>query len=87
MGIIGLGIDPGEVNPAGFFTKGGIKFIKSPDFFMRGMRYAHVLKGGYVKPEIAIGYFSQDDYYDSYYSSGTTRETIISGAVLSRITV
>jgi len=85
LGIIGLGIDPGEVNPAGFFTKGGIKFIKSPDFYMRGMRYAHVLKGGYVKPEIAIGYFSQDDYYDSYYSSGTTRETIISGALFLNI--
>lgn len=81
LGIIGLGIDPGDVNPAGFFTKGGIKFIKSPDFYMRGMRYAHVLKGGYVKPEIAFGYFEQDDYYDSYYSSGYTRESVISVAL------
>jgi hypothetical protein len=83
LGIIGLGIDPEEVDPAGFFTKGGIKFIKSPDFYLRGMRYAHLLKGGYVKPEIAFGYFSRDYYrYDPFsYNRETGRRNIISAAL------
>ncbi|MCD4732426.1 MAG: hypothetical protein K8R74_17625, partial [Bacteroidales bacterium] len=58
LGLIGLGIDPNNHNQAGFFVKGGLKFLKSPDFYLRGMRYAHILKGSYVKPEIAFGYYA-----------------------------
>ena len=80
LGIIGLGIDPGDENPGGAFIKLGYKFIKDPDFYLRGMRYAHILKGGYIKPEIAFGFFSRDDYYRyDYYNSGTGREDVFSG--------
>ena len=83
LGIIGLGIDPNDNNQAGFFVKGGMKFIKSPDFYLRGMRYAHILKGGYIKPEIAFGYYEEDFYnYDNYYSSDEKeRQDVISGAL------
>ncbi len=65
LGIIGLGIDPNDNNPAGVFTKFGYKFIKDPDFYLQGMRYAHILKGGYFKPEIAIAAYSRDfEEYD-----------------------
>ena len=47
LGLIGLGIDPNDRNQAGFFAKGGYKFIKSPDYYLRGMRYSHILKGSY----------------------------------------
>lgn len=57
LGIIGLGIDPGNRNQEGAFVKLGYKFIKDPDFYLRGMRYAHILKGGYIKPEVAFGFF------------------------------
>jgi len=62
LGIIGLGMDNADRNPGGLFVKFGYKFIKDPDFYLRGMQYAHLLKGSYVKPEIALGYLKRDYY-------------------------
>jgi len=82
LGLIGLGIDPNNYNQAGFFVKGGLKFLKSPDFYLRGMRYAHILKGSYIKPEIAFGYYAMNfDDYDYYRSNRKTRDDVISGAI------
>ncbi len=74
LGIIGLGFDPNEINPRGSFVKFGMKFIKSPDFYLQGMRYAHILKGSYIKPEIGFGYYSKEsevynNCWDSYYTT------------------
>ncbi len=73
LGIIGLGIDNTDEDPRGVFAKFGMKFIKSPDFYLKGLRYAHVLKGTYVKPEIAFSTYSYDrwDYYYYGYSSSS----------------
>ena len=54
--VVGLGFN-NEDNAAGFGAKAGYKFIRSPDFYMRGMRYAHILKGGYVKPEMVFAHY------------------------------
>jgi len=62
LGIIGLGVDNADRNAGGLFVKFGYKFIKDPDFYLRGMQYAHLLKGSYVKPEIALGYMKRDYY-------------------------
>jgi hypothetical protein len=52
-GIVGLGFqNPGDA--LGIGLKAGYKFIRSPDFYLQGMRYAHILKGGYVRPELAF---------------------------------
>jgi len=80
LGIIGLGDDFNDEDPRGVFAKFGMKFIKSPDFYLKGMRYAHVLKGTYVKPEIAFSTYSYNpwDYYDylpGYSSSNGDRES------------
>jgi hypothetical protein len=57
IGIIGLGFNnPGDA--AGVGIKAGYKFLRSPDFYLKGMRYAHILKGGYVKPELAFATYS-----------------------------
>jgi hypothetical protein len=53
VSIIGLGFNNPE-DAAGLGLKAGYKFIRSPDHYIRGMRYAHVLKGGYVKPEFSF---------------------------------
>lgn len=47
------------------------------------MRYAHILKGGYIKPEIAFGYYTENDYYYDRYNSTNVRERaeVISGAL------
>ncbi len=68
IGIIGLGIDTRDNNPRGTFIKYGVKFIKSPDFYVRNLRYAHILKGAYIKPEIGFGYYSSDE--EDYYNPG-----------------
>lgn len=94
MGIIGLGADFEDENAGGLFLKFGYKFLKDPDFYLRGMRYAHILKGSYLKPEIAFGVFGHD-YYDWHYDGGyydqwgnwvyveptKQRETVISGTI------
>jgi hypothetical protein len=83
LGIIGLGMDPDEDNAGGAFLKLGYKFIKDPDFYLRGMRYAHILKGGYIKPEIAFGFFTHENWYFDYYSSymDNRREDVFSGTL------
>ncbi|MDA3944628.1 MAG: hypothetical protein PF694_13940 [Bacteroidetes bacterium] len=90
LGIIGLGIDPGDENPGGVFLRFGYKFLKSPDFYLRGLRYAHLLKGSYIKPALTIGLFSRQNYYydyvneygDDYYYYGDNRtETTVTGAI------
>lgn len=60
LGIIGAGMDPGDRNSIGVFIRGGYKFIKDPDFYLRGMKYAHVLKGTYFKPEINVSLYRRD---------------------------
>ncbi len=78
LGIIGLGADPNDLDPRGAFAKFGMKFIKSPDFYLKGMRYAHILKGAYVKPEIGFGFHRKYDemyYYDSWpYANNRNRD-------------
>ncbi len=66
----------------GVFVKAGYKMMRSPDFYMRGMKYAHILKGSYVKPEIAITSFSYDKhenttYYTEKQSGSTTKVAVL----------
>ncbi len=82
LGIIGLGVDVDDRNAGGAFIKFGYKFIKDPDFYLRGMRYAHILKGGYIKPEVAFGFYSCDRwYYDNNYNSIVKRREMVSATV------
>jgi hypothetical protein len=60
VGIIGLGADPENFgNKKGVFVRGGYKFINQPDYYTAGMRYTHILKGGYIRPEIAAHLYSE----------------------------
>lgn len=86
LGIIGPGVDFGS-DPRGMYLRLGYKFITAPDFYLRGMKYAHILKGGYIKPEIAFGGYGIDRYIYSpysYYGSSTStyRRNVTFGGVL-----
>lgn len=93
LGIIGLGLDMGDENAGGAFVKFGYKFIKDPDFYLRGMKYAHILKGSYIKPEFAFGVLGRDVYnwrYEQsmdpwgnwiYVEPRQERQTVISGTI------
>lgn len=78
LGIIGLGFDPDDLNAAGVYGKFAFKFMRDPDFYMQRMHYAHILKGAYFAPEIALRYAAYDsynyDYYDSYSGSSERKE-------------
>lgn len=86
IGLVGLGIKHDSEAAAGLFVKAGYKFIKDPDFYLRGMRYAHILKGSYVKPELIFGVHHRnytDHIWDSFYQYNPVQrsETVVSGAI------
>jgi hypothetical protein len=59
-GIIGAGRKT-DADPKGMCFKLGYKFIQNPDFYVKGLRYAHVLKGFYLRPEVAISFYNKTD--------------------------
>ena len=61
LGIIGLGEDIADNDASGVYLNVGYKFIKDPDFYIKGMRYAHILKGAYFKPELSFSIYSYTD--------------------------
>jgi len=68
LGIIGLGNDIEDVDPFGIYGKFAWKFMRNPDYYQYKMHYAHILKGAYFAPEIALRYMKYDsDHYDYYY--------------------
>lgn len=84
LGIIGIGFDIFDAEPAGAYAKFGYKFIKNPDFYLRGMRYAHLLKGTYFKPEIALSAasFKRSRYFDTDQIGSNTKGSSFNGALL-----
>ena len=57
--------------------------IKTPDYYIPGMRSSHILNGSYFKPEIVFNVFNYDGYsYDFFNPGSTTRENSISGAIV-----
>jgi len=83
LGIIGLGYMPRERKSAGAFLRFGYKFIKSPDFYISKMRYSHILKGGYVKPEVTFGFYNEKitDYTHDPYATTTSNEQIYTATI------
>ncbi len=80
LGIIGAGVDLTGTQSRGATIKFGYKMIKTPDYYIPGMRASHILNGGYIKPEIVFNVFNYDAYSYDYYQSTTTRENSFSGA-------
>jgi hypothetical protein len=73
VGVIGPGVRENEDNASGILFKGGIKFQKGSDFYEKGMKYTHPLKGGYIKPEFMFSQFNRNsgssndkDWYTNY---------------------
>ncbi|MDZ7613836.1 MAG: hypothetical protein U5K51_09125 [Flavobacteriaceae bacterium] len=54
------GSDDPQIDASGVFFKFGYKLIRTPDYYLKGMKYAHILKGSYIKPEIALSSFSYE---------------------------
>ena len=85
LGIIGLGFDTNPYSKStGFFAASGYKFIRTPDFYSSRMKYAHILKGSYIKPQLLFSVY-QNEQENFNFSSGrdeTDDRNIIAGALL-----
>jgi hypothetical protein len=81
LGIIGLGRDIRENEGRGVYVGASYKFYNKPSHFLRGMRYAHILKGGYLRPEIAFGSYSEINP-DKRNPSDADRRNVTFGTVL-----
>lgn len=60
VGLIGLGIHVFRDANVGATFRVGYKLIKSPDFYIKGLRYGHLLKGLYFMPEFAFSAYGGD---------------------------
>ncbi|MEP2773975.1 MAG: hypothetical protein ABJH05_17605 [Fulvivirga sp.] len=90
FGIIGVGFDTDEFNKSSGISLGaGFKFMRTPDFYSQRMKYAHILKGSYIKPEILLSIYQNESTYDDYSSPTPTlvkdKQDIVAGAFLINI--
>ena len=65
--------------PFGLGLTVGYKFYHKPDYYTSRQRYAHLLKGGYIRPEINLTSYAENKVSYSY--NGTT-----SAAISQRVT-
>src|SRR5665647_1776710 len=85
LGIIGFGDDINAESSSGIYLKFGYKFIKSPDFYLKGIRYAHILKGAYIRPEVSFASYSAVPSVNYYYNGNVvagTKESITMFAIM-----
>lgn len=66
IGFIGVGTNTSMPRASGAFVKTGIKLWSGKDYYHRGMRMSHPLRGSYVRPELIIGYFKQQEEIDNF---------------------
>ncbi len=85
LGIIGLGWDIRETKPLGAYVGVGMKFLSKPDHYFRKMRYAHILKGFFVKPELILSSYKSIPYEDFFISTNTNttdKVTVFTGVLM-----
>lgn len=83
LGFIGLGFNTDETDKSsGLHLAAGYKFLRTPDFYSARMKYAHILKGSYVKPQVLLSMYKNEyDYYN--YNTGVysaQEDNVVSGA-------
>ncbi|OYU96195.1 MAG: hypothetical protein CFE21_07230 [Bacteroidetes bacterium B1(2017)] len=68
VGMIGLGFNTNETTSpnSGAFFRAGYKFINQPDYYLKGMRYTHIMKGAYIRPEVVAHFYSNKGSTTTY---------------------
>lgn len=75
VAVIGPGVTNSEKKPEGFFVKAGLKLSPGSDYVIRGLEYAHGMRGRYIKPEIIFNNYTVSTDYYSGYNTTTDRVT------------
>ncbi len=81
VGIIGPGVSESHDEVSGYFLKAGVKFLLSPNYYIRGVKYSHGLKGGYIKPELIYNTFTLNTvtYYNGAVNIVFGKQHILGG--------
>ncbi len=92
LGIIGLGRNEDiytsgnsttKTNQRGITLGFGYKFIQKPDYFSARQRYAHLLKGGYIRPEVNFSSYGENTYgYTGSSTYSTKRQKTTVGTLM-----
>ncbi|MBL6445516.1 hypothetical protein JMN32_04305 [Fulvivirga sp. 29W222] len=83
LGIIGAGFDVDDYSSsAGIYISSGYKFLKTPDFYSQRMKYAHILKGSYVKPQVLLSVYRNKVNSQSAPYYNDTDQNIVAGALI-----
>jgi hypothetical protein len=69
-------------NQAGLGLGFGYKFIKTPDFINRNIRFAHLLQGAYLKPNIYTGAYGESILDSKTNIPTTKRRSVVYGAIM-----
>jgi hypothetical protein len=69
-------------NQAGLGLGFGYKFIKTPDFINRNIRFAHLLQGVYLKPNIYTGMYGESILDSKTNIPTTKRRSVVYGAIM-----
>ena len=96
ISLIGVGYSPdGENlgtenlrNPSGVGFRAGYKLKRSPDVYLSKMRYGHILKGAYFKPELILSIYGEDVNTfskDPSQAYETARKNATSGALMMNL--
>ncbi|MEQ9287455.1 MAG: hypothetical protein RIG77_11130 [Cyclobacteriaceae bacterium] len=62
VGIIGLGKKIDDYRSSGVFVKAGPKFKLKPEYAVAGTFGTHLLRGSYIRPEIALSIFEHERF-------------------------
>jgi hypothetical protein len=60
-GFIGSLINKNLNYARGYFVKGGVKFVKTRESFLKSLKYVQPMNGTYVKPELIFGQFLRSE--------------------------
>lgn len=75
LGVIGLGASNFRYEYVlGAYVKVAYKFIRSPEFYVNKMSYAHILKGLYLAPEFSLRYFNYTNETYDYETKTNSKE-------------
>ena len=80
--LVGLGRKT-DYEATGFIGSYAYKFYKKPTFYTSDMKRSHLLQGGYIKPELFVGYTSFDDDFDYNSNTSTRSESFTTGLLLN----
>lgn len=87
IGLIGVGFDTDELSKSsGVSVSAGYKFMRTPDFYSQRFKYAHIMKGAYVKPEVMLSVYRNE--FENYFFNtpnpqlSISEQNIVAGALI-----